>query len=89
MTLVADPKMAAALLAMASPLVPAPPHHVERLAAPPRERKPVPTCAEGGPHRYPPGRETACEVCSVTPGAAASAGLRRIEADAKLREAFS
>jgi hypothetical protein len=65
--------------------------HPAPLVAPEREHKPTPTCAEGGPHRYPPGRETACTVCGIDPGTAAVEGLRRItaeHAERKLSEAF-
>lgn len=61
---------------------------VEALDLPPADKRPEPDCDTGGPHRYPPGRETACRVCGITPGAAAVEGLRRAEAAARLREAF-
>lgn len=86
-----DPRACAAWLQASVPLVRMPPPHVERLAAPPREHKPVPTCADGGPHRYPPGRDIVCEDCGVGPGANAVAGLRRItteHAERQLSEAF-
>lgn len=84
-----DPHMCAALAQMATPLSPQPPWQPERLVAPPREHKPDPPCSEGGPHRYPLGPGAVCSMCGIGPAANAIAGLGRIEADAKIREAFA
>lgn len=78
----------AALRQMATVCAPSAPRIIEPIIPPPRPRTPAPTCAEGGPHTYPPGRETACTVCAVTPGAAAVAGIRAA-VEAHIEQAFA
>lgn len=82
----ADPLTAAALLQMATPLVPRAPRTVERLAPEPRpDRKPEPGCDAGGPHRYPPGPAPACSICGTTPAASALAGIARAKVEGAFR----
>lgn len=85
-----DRRACAAWQQAAVPLVRMPPPEPpERLVAPPREHKPTPSCAEGGPHDYPPGSARAiCTTCGVGAAANAIAGLRHAEREHRLSEAF-